>query len=114
MMLPTPGVRLELQRLVLVGFQIAAPDADQPVLWPAGLTTGHGIVLNMTDVRVVISSQELFSKYLDFFTKQNTLMWTVSTSWWAVAAWRSSRGSLNQWRRASTRGARELGQSYPA
>jgi hypothetical protein len=65
---------------VLVGFQVSAPDAGlpQPVLWPAGLTSGSGEYLNMTDVRVIVSSQDLFNKYLEFFSSQNTLLWTVS------------------------------------
>lgn len=33
----------------------------------------------MTDVRVIVSSQDLFNKYLIFFSGQNTLLWTVST-----------------------------------
>lgn len=73
------GVRLQLERLVLVRFQVAAPDAAQPVLWPGGLTAGHGEYMNMTDVRVIVDSQELFNKYLEFFTNQNTLLWTVSS-----------------------------------
>jgi hypothetical protein len=32
----------------------------------------------MTDVRVIIDSQDLFNKYLTFFTGQNVLLWTVS------------------------------------
>jgi hypothetical protein len=69
---------LQLERLVLVGFQVAAPDAAQPVLWPGGLTAGSGEYMNMTDVRVILDSQALFNKYLEFFTEQNTLFWTVS------------------------------------
>lgn len=34
----------------------------------------------MTDVRVVVSRQDLFNKYLEFFTKQDSVIWTVSTS----------------------------------
>lgn len=73
------GVSLNLERLVLVGFQLSPPDAQQaPVLWPGGLVSGSGEQLNMTDVRVVINSQELFNKYLTWFTASNTLLWTVS------------------------------------
>jgi hypothetical protein len=73
------GVSLHLERLVLVGFQLSPPAAQQaPVLWPGGLVPGSGEQLNMTDVRVVISSQELFNKYLTWFTASNTLLWTVS------------------------------------
>lgn len=73
------GVSLHLERLVLVGFQLSPPDVQQaPVLWPGGLVPGSGEQLNMTDVRVVINSQELFNKYLTSFTASNTLLWTVS------------------------------------
>lgn len=73
------GVRLQLERLVLVRFQVAAPDAAQPVLWPGGLTAGRGEYMNMTDVRVIVDSQELFNNYLEFFASQSTLFWTVSS-----------------------------------
>lgn len=83
------GTRLHLERLVLVGFGISPPDAasPQPLLWPQGITAGSGQALNMTDVRVIIDSQNLFNKYLTFFTSQNVLLWTVSRTA-CVAAWR--------------------------
>lgn len=62
---------------MLVGFEFSTA-GQQPVLWAGGLVAGSGGYLNMTDVRIVLSSQDLFNKYLDFFTKQDTLLWTVS------------------------------------
>lgn len=93
------GVSLNLERLVLVGFQLSPPDAQQgPVMWPGGLVSGSGEQLNMTDVRVVINSQELFNKYLTWFTASNTLLWTVSERESppaaAVAHWCSSGPQL--------------------
>jgi hypothetical protein len=49
-----------------------------PLLWPGGLTDGTGTYMNMTDCRVVVTSQALFNKYLEHFVSQNTLLWTVS------------------------------------
>lgn len=65
---------------MLVGFDIVAPDAasGQPLLWPGGITAGSAEQLNMTDVRVVVRSQEVFNKYLEYFTSRNVLLWTVS------------------------------------
>lgn len=65
---------------MLVGFDIVAPDAasGQPLLWPGGITAGSAEQLNMTDVRVVVRSQEVFNKYLEYFTSQYVILWTVS------------------------------------
>lgn len=90
------GVRLVLQRLVLIGFPMAVPGSKQPLLWPEGLVSGAGVSLNATDVRFVLHGQELFNKHLDFFSSQKPVVtWTVSHltaghgsvfTWWCSAA----------------------------
>lgn len=68
---------LTLERLVLDGFQLAAPGGPQPLFWPEGLVAGSGAVLNLTDVRFVVRSQALFAKYLDHFSSTKATLWTV-------------------------------------
>jgi hypothetical protein len=65
-------------RLVLVGFDYAAPGSAVPVLWPAGLLQSSGSALNLTDVRLVTSSPDVFSAWLRFFTGDSKVaFWTV-------------------------------------
>ena len=92
---------LSLTRLVLVGFPLAPPGGDAPLLWPSRLVppTGAGR-LSMTDVRLVVDSQDLFNAYLDFFrSNARTLYWTVRggcalREWLPVQADAPSPGGL--------------------
>lgn len=78
------ATRLELERLVLVGFAPAPPGGAGPLLWPAGLAASSGgsnDSLVMTDVRLVLDSPEAFKNWLSFFTaeKPAAYFWTVRT-----------------------------------
>lgn len=77
------GASLLLERLVLVGFDYAAPGGAAPVLWPAGLLQSSGSALNLTDVRLVTSSPDVFNVWLRFFTSDSRVaFWTVGVSSW--------------------------------
>ena len=86
---------------MLVGFPLAPPGGDAPLLWPSRLVppTGAGR-LSMTDVRLVVDSQDLFNAYLDFFrSNARTLYWTVRggcalREWLPVQADAPSPGGL--------------------
>ena len=72
------GPRLLLRRLILVGFDYAAPGSLAPVLWPAGLLQSSGSALNLTDVRLVTSSPDVFRSWLQFFGDVSSgPYWTV-------------------------------------
>jgi hypothetical protein len=75
-----PGLKLSLSRLELVGFPIAAPGGGAPPLWPGRLLLTLGSELALTDVRLVVGTQEEFGRVLAFFggeAGRNTMFWTV-------------------------------------
>lgn len=75
-----PGTALRLERLVLVGFDVASSfGGPQPVLWPTGLISGKGAALAMTDVRMVVNRQDSFNSLRSMFASDSKVtIWTVS------------------------------------
>ncbi|WIA15144.1 hypothetical protein OEZ85_001831 [Tetradesmus obliquus] len=92
----SPGASLLLERLVLVGFDYAAPGGAAPVLWPAGLLQSSGSALNLTDVRLVTSSPDVFNVWLRFFTSDSRVaFWTDNSSFLYVHEWADGRTQLS-------------------
>lgn len=70
---------MQLERLVLVGFAYAGPGATMPFLWPSGLLQQTRAGLNLTDVRLVTSDQDVFNLWLQQLAYGGRAMyWTVS------------------------------------
>ncbi|KAF6253981.1 hypothetical protein COO60DRAFT_363306 [Scenedesmus sp. NREL 46B-D3] len=93
---PGAGPRLLLRRLILVGFDYAAPGSLAPVLWPAGLLQSSGSALNLTDVRLVTSSPDVFRSWLQFFGDVSSgPYWTDDLTFLYVHEWGDSRTQLS-------------------
>eukprot|EP00878_Enallax_costatus_P006127 GHUV01006423.1.p1 GENE.GHUV01006423.1~~GHUV01006423.1.p1 ORF type:complete len:1088 (+),score=332.66 GHUV01006423.1:306-3569(+) len=84
----SPGIRLQLQRLMLIGFAYAEPGSAKPFLWPQGLLQQAGMQLNLIDVRLVISDLAVFNSWLQVFqSSSNVTYWTDNSTFIHVYDW---------------------------
>eukprot|EP00878_Enallax_costatus_P026520 GHUV01028464.1.p1 GENE.GHUV01028464.1~~GHUV01028464.1.p1 ORF type:complete len:333 (-),score=57.80 GHUV01028464.1:91-1089(-) len=82
------GIRLQLQRLMLIGFAYAEPGSAKPFLWPQGLLQQAGMQLNLIDVRLVISDLAVFNSWLQVFqSSSNVTYWTDNSTFIHVYDW---------------------------
>eukprot|EP00878_Enallax_costatus_P006889 GHUV01007217.1.p1 GENE.GHUV01007217.1~~GHUV01007217.1.p1 ORF type:complete len:391 (+),score=56.03 GHUV01007217.1:209-1381(+) len=92
----SPGLQLQLERLILVGFAYAGTGATEPLLWPLGLLRQAGTVLNLTDVRLVTRDQAVFNSWLHIFTTDaGAMYWTDNSTFLHIHHWTDGKTTLD-------------------